>query len=154
METIVVGYDESEAGDLALARVAELALAMHATVVVTSIETQVAAQAALAGGYAVAAPIIDVELQEQEREERDRLLARARSYFDERGIAVEVAAPAGAPVDEIIEVADRHAADLIVVGTHEPGLLERLFRGSVSQGVARKAHCDVLVVHPEGKRRA
>ena len=50
-------------------------------------------------------------------------------------------------VEEILDVADQHHADLIVVGTGEPGLLERLLGGSVSQGVARRAHCDVLIVH-------
>jgi nucleotide-binding universal stress UspA family protein len=154
VKTIVVGYDGSEASELALERVAELALALGAKVVVTSVETPVAPEAALAGGYGVPATAIDVEGQQQAREERDRMLARARGYFEQRGIAAEVTAPSGQPVDEIIDVAERHAADLIVVGTHEPGLLERLFRGSVSQGVARKAHCDVLVVHPEGKPRS
>ena len=37
--------------------------------------------------------------------------------------------------------------DLIVVGTREAGLLERLLDPSVSGAVQRKAHCDVLVVH-------
>ena len=45
-------------------------------------------------------------------------------------------------------MAERRGADLIVVGTRQPGLLERLLEGSVSQGVARRAGCDVLIVHP------
>ena len=53
---------------------------------------------------------------------------------------------------EIIEVADEHRADLIVIGTHEAGVLRRLFRGEVSDGIVRKAHCDVLVVHSELRR--
>ena len=49
----------------------------------------------------------------------------------------------------VVEVAEEHNVDLIIVGTREPGLLERLFGGgSVSQGVARRAHRDVLIVHP------
>ena len=156
MKTIVVGYDGSEASDLALERVAELAPLLQAKVIVTSVETPVAT-AGLADAYLPPAPLADVEFdverQEREREDRDRLLARARTYFHERGIVAEVAPAVGPPVEEIIEVAEQHHADLIVVGTHEPGLLERLFRGSVSQGVVRRAHCDVLVVHPQGKVR-
>ena len=154
MKTIVVGYDGSEASDLALERVAELAPLLQATVIVTSVETPVAT-AGLSDAYLSPAPLGDVELdverQQREREDRDGLLARARTYFHERGIVAEVVRAVGPPVDEIIEVAERHHADLIVVGTHEPGLLERLFSGSVSQGVVRRAHCDVLVVHPQGK---
>ena len=156
MKTIVVGYDGTEASELALARVAELAPLLQAKVIVTGVET-LAPAAALADGYLPPAPIPDVELdverQERDREERNQLLARARAYLDERGISAEIASAFGPPVDEIIDVADQHDADLIVVGTHEPGLLERLFRGSVSQGVVRRAHCDVLVVHPQGKTR-
>jgi nucleotide-binding universal stress UspA family protein len=60
----------------------------------------------------------------------------------------EFAGVVGQPSAEIVDVAERRGADLIVVGTREPGFLERLLEGSVSQGVARRAHCDVLIVHP------
>jgi nucleotide-binding universal stress UspA family protein len=33
-------------------------------------------------------------------------------------------------------------------GTHPAERAPRLLGGSVSQGVARRAHCDVLIVHP------
>ena len=150
MKTIVVGYDGSEASRLALDRVAEWAPLLQAKVVVTSVEMPVVAD----GGLMPApAANVDLDLHERQHRERERLLAEARSYLDERGIGVEVAAAVGPPVDEIVEVAEQHDADLIVVGTHEPGFLERLLRGSVSQGVARRAHCDVLIVHPRGKAR-
>jgi nucleotide-binding universal stress UspA family protein len=153
MKTIVVGYDGSEASELALERVVELARALKAKVIVTSVETPVATEAALAGGGSLLpVPVVDTELQQRKHAERERLLVRARGYFEKHGIPAEVAAPFGPPIDEIIEVADQNGADLIVVGTDEPGLLERLFRGGVSQGVARKAHCDVLIVHPVGKK--
>lgn len=59
---------------------------------------------------------------------------------------VEYDVEAGDPADAIVALAVRHKADLIVVGTHERGFLDRLFHGSVSEGVSRHAHCDVLVV--------
>jgi nucleotide-binding universal stress UspA family protein len=153
MKTIVVGYDGSEASQLALARVAELAPLLQARVIVTSVETPV-----VTDGGLMPAPAgnvdLDLDFHEREHRERRRLLAEAQSYLDERGIAAEVAPAVGPPVDEIIEVAEQHDADLIVVGTHEPGFLERLLRGSVSQGVARRARCDVLIVHPRGKERS
>jgi nucleotide-binding universal stress UspA family protein len=43
-------------------------------------------------------------------------------------------------------VADQRSADLIVVGTGERAMLERLFGGAVSDSVAHHAHCDVLIV--------
>jgi nucleotide-binding universal stress UspA family protein len=76
------------------------------------------------------------------------------SLFTQTGVRHEFAGVVGEPVTEIVEVAERHKADLIVVGTGEPGLLERLLQGSVSQGVARHARCDVLIVHPPDAERA
>jgi nucleotide-binding universal stress UspA family protein len=71
-----------------------------------------------------------------------------RVLFAADGIPVEFVDVVGQPAHELIELAEQHDADLIVVGTGEPGFLERLLGGSVSQDVARRARCDVLIVHP------
>ena len=53
----------------------------------------------------------------------------------------------GDPAKAIAELADARNADLIVVGSRELGFFERMLGQSVSEGVAHKAHCDVLIVH-------
>jgi hypothetical protein len=73
---------------------------------------------------------------------------RVESFLTELGVPHEFAGVVGEPIEEIVDVAERRDADVIVVGTREPRFLERLLGGSVSQGVARRAHCDVLIVHP------
>ena len=45
------------------------------------------------------------------------------------------------------EIAAARDADLIVVGSREHGLLERLLHRPVEQTVAKRAGCDVLLVH-------
>lgn len=55
----------------------------------------------------------------------------------------------GAPYREIVELARRVKADLIVVGASEGGALHRAFLGSTADRVVRKAPCPVLVVRRE-----
>lgn len=52
----------------------------------------------------------------------------------------------GAPYREIVELARRVKADLIVVGASEGGALHRTFLGATADRVVRKAPCPVLVV--------
>jgi len=46
----------------------------------------------------------------------------------------------------LIEVAEDEGTDLIVVGSHGPGVLEQFLLGSVSQQVLSHAPCSVLIV--------
>jgi nucleotide-binding universal stress UspA family protein len=56
----------------------------------------------------------------------------------------------GAPVPEILEHATETAVDLIVMGTHGRGGIDRLILGSVAEGVVRKADQPVLTVRIGG----
>ena len=52
----------------------------------------------------------------------------------------------GSPKSVILEEADAFGADLIVVGSHGYGAVERFLLGSVSQAVALHAKCSVEIV--------
>jgi nucleotide-binding universal stress UspA family protein len=52
----------------------------------------------------------------------------------------------GAPVAEILRVAQETGADLILMGTHGRTGLRRLLMGSVAEQVVRQAACPVLTV--------
>jgi nucleotide-binding universal stress UspA family protein len=56
---------------------------------------------------------------------------------------------AGDPADAIIDHAESHAADLIVMGTSGRGKLDKLIFGSTSDGVVRRAPCPVLLIRAE-----
>jgi len=138
MRTILVGYDETEGSQRALDRAIELANAFGASLVLTSVAPVVQAAGR---GLGATDPI---DSPERHREE----LAHARAYVEERGIEADYVAAIGDPAKAIVMLAEERDVDLIVVGTREPGLAERIVRSSVSQAVSRRSHRDVLIVHP------
>jgi nucleotide-binding universal stress UspA family protein len=60
---------------------------------------------------------------------------------------VERVAEVGAPVDTLLKVAARYDADLLVVGNRGLNSLAGRILGSVPSDAARRAPCDVLIVH-------
>ena len=58
----------------------------------------------------------------------------------------------GKPDVELAQLASDLGADLIVVGTHGHGPLERLILGSVAESLLRNAPCPVLVCRPKAVR--
>lgn len=150
LQTIVVGYDGTQPAERALDRAAQLAQAFGARIIVADVAAPEPLQAT-PGAFGF---MPYYEYTAERNIETDEALwqqhrAEIESSLAARGVAYEFAGVVGQPVQEIVEVAERYEADLIVVGTREPGFLERLLAGSVSQGVAKRAHCDVLIVHPD-----
>ena len=137
LKTIVVGFDDTEPARRALERAADLAEAFGAKLVVTSVAP------ILVGATRGAGPIDPVDSPEEHREQ----LQDARELLEARSIEVDYVPAVGEPADAIAELADDLDADLIVVGTRDPGILERLLGQSVSERVAHHAHRDVLIVH-------
>src|SRR2546422_678572 len=64
-------------------------------------------------------PTEPLELHEEE-------LAHARAFLEQRGLEAEYVAAVGEPADTIVHVAEERNADLIVVGTREPNVLQRI----------------------------
>jgi nucleotide-binding universal stress UspA family protein len=55
----------------------------------------------------------------------------------------------GKTATEIVKAAKDWSADLIVIGSHGRGGVDRLLLGSVAEAVMRHAACPVLVVRAE-----
>ena len=65
------------------------------------------------------------------------------------GAVTEAHVRLGRPAQEIVNLADKIAAGLIVVGSRGLGGIRRALMGSVSDSVVRHAHCPVMVVRKE-----
>jgi nucleotide-binding universal stress UspA family protein len=89
--------------------------------------------------------------------EMARLRSAAASLVEcagAHGLKVDIAVESGDPARQILEHADRHGANLIVMGTHGATGFERLILGSVTEKVLRKARCPVLTVPPRAHSAA
>jgi nucleotide-binding universal stress UspA family protein len=154
MNTIVTGYDGSTCADRALGRAADLSQALGTELIVVSVgrpeplvagpEVMVASGmpvAASPGALATrpaAAPPID---------ETAVLLEQARRALGSRSVEADFVGERGDPSDRLLAVAKARNADLIVVGCHQHSLLHRFLGHPVDEELARRAHCDVLLVH-------
>ena len=128
---VAVGTDGSETAGRALAAAFELAERFGAAVVVLSAFDGRSGSAPGSGWASNAA--VQVE----------RILADAEESAAERGLECTTAMSEGEPGDVLVELAARHGADVIVVGSKG---MERRVLGSVPNTVTHKAECSVLVV--------
>ncbi|APW98077.1 stress response protein [Halobiforma lacisalsi AJ5] len=80
------------------------------------------------------------------RDEGREAVSRARELAPE-DLAVETEVLEGAPSRIIVDQASTGDCDLIVMGTHGRGGIDRLLLGSVTERVVRRAPVPVLTVH-------
>jgi nucleotide-binding universal stress UspA family protein len=135
VKKIILGYDDSDAAQRALERTEQLAKAFDSEVIVTSVAPVVSS--------IQAGPIDPTDPPAQHVEE----LKHAKTYLDGRGLQADYVPAVGHPAETIAQLAKERDADLIVVGTDEPSAIRRLLGQSISDSVAHKVHCDVLIVH-------
>lgn len=65
-----------------------------------------------------------------------------------QGCSCESKTTVGDIVDEIVGLAEKKGADMIIIGTHGKRGLEKILLGSVAERVLKSAHCPVMVVNP------
>ena len=164
--TIVVAADGSPGAATVLERAAELATALAARLLVVCIgPTDVTSTlqtgtsigmpvvpSSLGGGLldpgsgATGEPLVVASLEAGEEQAARRLDEARRGLVDHPG-PVELVARAGDVAEELIVAAEESGATMIVVGHGEHGFLERLLARPVEDAVARRARCDVHLVH-------
>jgi nucleotide-binding universal stress UspA family protein len=94
-------------------------------------------------------PGVDVDpatVAEYTEKVQDSVSRRTGKVLDEAGVKYEVRREIGHAAGEITRVAHLEHFDLIVIGCRGMSSFQALLLGSVSDRVARHAHCPVLVV--------
>lgn len=145
LQNILAPTDFSDAANAAKTYAVVLAEAFGATLHVLHVVPD-----PLAGGWSVDAAYLPQMLERTE----DRAHGQLETLLtpDERArLRVQLVVETGAPVDAILAYAEQHGIDLIVMGTQGKGTVERMWVGSVTQGVLRRAVCPVVSVQqPRG----
>jgi nucleotide-binding universal stress UspA family protein len=78
--------------------------------------------------------------------EARKLLKQSVRKLIQAGFTAEAVCQPGKPAEEIMKVASKHRADLIVMGAQGLGAIARFLIGSVSTRVVQYGSCSVLVV--------
>jgi nucleotide-binding universal stress UspA family protein len=87
-----------------------------------------------------------VKVETAMREEGERLLARSLEELPREIGSVQGRTEAGSPAQVIVDLAEREAVDLIVLGARGLTPIQEIMLGSVSHQVLGHATCPVLVV--------
>jgi nucleotide-binding universal stress UspA family protein len=134
LETILLATDGSAASEPASEQAIDIAIQVHARLLVVSV---------------VPSSHQPSEAAEREADSRDSMATRAQGIVQRAkaaGANATFLVWEGDAGDAIVAAADSESADLIVVGSHGRSGVSRFFIGSVSDYVVRHAHCPVMVV--------
>ena len=90
-------------------------------------------------------PAMIPELMHIQEEASKDLFKRLKKQHGDK-VEISTYTKIGRPQDEILAVAEECKADLIILGTHGRTGFDHFISGSVSESVARKAKCPVLII--------
>lgn len=141
IRTILFPTDFSETAYAALPWVQWMAREGGTNIHVLHVVTPVPVSAELAGYYSGGS-----FQTAQFVEAAEARLSAEEQFFEGMWKPCHVEARVGDPGQTIDDYAREIDADIIVMSTHQPGWIERMFLGSVAEETLRDAPCPVLVV--------
>ncbi len=147
LNNILVATDFGEASDAALTYGRALGAKFGATLHVLHVAPNVYLTGFGAEAYAVMAPDMQRDVNEEARKRLHQLLIDT----DNSGPpTISALVTSNTPAHAVVQYAKEKNIDLIVMGTHGRGALAHMVMGSVAERVVRLAPCPVLTVrHPE-----
>lgn len=144
MKTILVPVDFSTATTRVLDATVELAKATDSEVVLIN----AVMPPTFTGDYGLAVENVQ-ELIAVSEKAAARQLDHLKQRVSNLGVQVRTLQVTGPAVSSIIEAAQKHAPDYIVMGSHGHTALYDLLVGSTTHGVLKDSPCPVVIVPPE-----
>ena len=80
------------------------------------------------------------------KEAGSRLVEQSAEKLIKAGYIVDGIVRLGKPADEVLKIASKRKADLLVTGAKGLGAIARFLLGSVSTKIVQHSRCSVLVV--------
>jgi nucleotide-binding universal stress UspA family protein len=147
MKTILAAVDSSSISESVVNEAASLASAGKARIVLLTIVQP----PVITSEYA---PMIENigEITAAGEKAAAHLLRKLQTRLQTAEVPVEVVQRTGGPVAHILQQAEEHRADYIVMGSHGHTAFYDLLVGSTTHGVLMRAPCPVVIVPPKGKR--
>jgi nucleotide-binding universal stress UspA family protein len=151
MMTMVVGVDESEPSAYTLQWTLQHFFPAHQPpqyrLVVVTAKHASAPAVGPAGPGGAPVMFVDADASREKEEGAVRVVDHARELCAQAQLAdAEFEVVEGDARNVLCEAVDRHAADLLAVGSHGHGAIKRAFLGSVSDYCVHHAHCTVMIV--------
>lgn len=148
---VLVAIDESNSSHNALEKALRLVNYQNATFVILGVEEPVVMPSTSPlPGFFGEVPATnwqqETELVELEEKRTTEAIQWAENICHQAGISFKSRLELGDPKHIICDVAQQENCDLIVIGSHGYGVIERVLLGNVSDHVVHHAHCAVLVV--------
>lgn len=141
-QRILVAFDESPQAHAALEHVLSTYPEAAITVLHVSDPREWVYGDAMGGYYSE-------EAFERAQESAEELLSGAEEFAREHDVEVDTTTEMGQPSRTIVEYAEEHDIDHIVLGSHGRRGLSRFLLGSVAETVARRSPTSVTIIREE-----
>jgi nucleotide-binding universal stress UspA family protein len=135
---ILLATDGSENARRAAAEAADLARELTSHVILVYIINTPPSQSRMAKANFDVHSLLEEDARSEIRDTID--------IFENDSLPYTLKVAIGDPASEIIDIAEKEGADLIVIGSRGLGTIKGVFMGSVSQKVTHHAKCPVMIV--------
>jgi nucleotide-binding universal stress UspA family protein len=148
-KTVLVGTDGSESSFRAVERAAQVAADAGGTLLIVSAYMAMSERDQRRAGEALG----DESYKVVGSHPSEDILREATDIAKKAGAKkIDTVSQAGDPVDVLVDVVDKHGADVCVVGNRGLNSLAGRLLGSVPANISHRASCDVLIVHTTSRR--